>query len=140
MIDDVAAGMLGVPSAGEPGSLALDDVGDGFRVPDAVFGKRALASPSKTGSQRSRGDDADGASSGKKRRRDAHSQGDLETQHMVGLVGYADDDQPVRRGGPRGGEKPSEKRQNAGLVTSLLEGGGAGSGARGAGVRAEDWE
>ena len=140
MIDDVAAGMLGVPSAGEPGSLALDDVGDGFRVPDAVFGKRALASPSKTGSQRSRGDDADGASSGKKRRRDAHSQGDLETQHMVGLVGYADDDQPVRRGGPRGGEKPSEKRQNAGLVTSLLEGGGAGGGARGAGVRAEDWE
>ena len=59
---------------------------------------------------------------------------------MVGLVGYADDDQPFRRGGPRGGEKPPEKRQNAGLVTSLLEGGGAGSGARGAGVRAEDWE
>ena len=99
MIDDVAAGMLGVPSAGEPGSLALDDVGDGFRVPDAVFGKRALASPSKTGSQRSRGDDADGASSGKKRRRDAHSQGDLETQHMVGLVGYADDDQPFGAAG-----------------------------------------
>jgi hypothetical protein len=43
---------------------------------------------------------------------------------------------------PRGGEKetPVEKRQNAGLVTSLLEGGGAGGGARGAGVRAEDWE
>ena len=60
---------------------------------------RALASPSKTGSQRSRGDDADGASSGKKRRRDAHSQGDLETQHMVGLVGYADDD----------GARPSSK-------------------------------
>jgi hypothetical protein len=89
----------------------------------------------------------DGASGGVKRRRDAHSQGDLETQQMVGVVGYADDDgarskRPVRRGQPRGGEKetPVEKRQNAGLVTSLLEGGGAGGGARGAGVRAEDWE
>ena len=153
MIDDVAAGILGAVSAG---TLNLDDVGDGFRVPDAVFGAHALASPSKTPSQsrRSRGETSgvdDGASGGVKRRRDAHSQGDLETQQMVGVVGYADDDgpfrskRPVRRGGPRGGEKetPVEKRQNAGygqMVTSLLEGGGAGGGARGAGVRAEDWE
>jgi hypothetical protein len=148
MIDDVAAGILGAVSAG---TLNLDDVGDGFRVPDAVFGAHALASPSKTPSQsrRSGGDDGvdDGASGGVKRRREAHSQGDLETQQMVGVVGYADDDgarskRPVRRGQPRGGEKetPVEKRQNAGLVTSLLEGGGAGGGARGAGVRAEDWE
>jgi hypothetical protein len=118
MIDDVAAGILGAVSAG---TLNLDDVGDGFRVPDAVFGAHALASPSKTPSQsrRSRGDDGvdDGASGGVKRRRDAHSQGDLETQQMVGVVGYADDDgarskRPVRRGSRAAARKKRRLRSD----------------------------
>ena len=55
---------------------------------------------------------------------------------MVGLVGYADDDQPFRRG-VRAAAEPSEKRQNAGLVTSLLEGQAAREAARAARASAQ---
>ena len=138
MIDDVAAQMLG----GDVGDPSMDAYGDGFRVPDAVFGK-AIPSPSApSGSQADDDVFLAGVSSGKKRKaRPVHSQGDLETQQIVGLVGYADE--TPKRGGAalkRSGSKPREGNA-AGLVTSLIGGkGGNATGVGGAGLRAEDWE
>ena len=149
MIDDLAANMLGGDPGGDP---SMDAYGDGFRVPDAVFGKgkAVQSSPSfPSASQPDAFDTGGGVSSGKKRPRPRKvSQNDLETQQIVGLVGYADE--PRRRGG--GGGNGAKRRSGskqfdvldggnaAGLVTSLIGGAGGHGGCAGAGLRAEDWE